>query len=107
MPGHNMKKKKEPLTPLKDIISDLFNSRDLPFDPDDAKIWEAWDEAVGPAIAEHAHPSWIKNGRLRVDVSDPIWMQELEFAKDRIKEKLNRRLGRNAVQRIEFRLGSG
>ena len=101
-----MKKKKEHFTPLKDIIAALFKSQDLPFNPEDAKIWEAWDEAVGPMIAEHAHPSWIRNGRLRVDVSDPIWMQELEFAGNSIMEKLNRRLGRDAVQRIEFRLGS-
>jgi len=61
---------------------------------------------VGAAIAKNAQPEWIKDGKLRVRVSDPIWLQELGFVEESIKEKLNRRLGRKAVNRIEFRLGS-
>lgn len=100
-----MKDKKEPLTPLRDILSGLFNRPDLPFNPDDARIWKVWDEAVGPAISSNARPSWIKKGRLRVVVTDPIWLQELEFMGDRIKEKVNAKLGREAVKKIDFRLG--
>ena len=93
------------MTPLKDVIASLLSNPQLPFNPGDAMIWEVWDEAVGPAIAKHAKPSWIKKGRLRVKVSDPIWLQELEFVEARIKEKLNSKLGREAVERIDFRLG--
>jgi predicted nucleic acid-binding Zn ribbon protein len=100
-----MQNKKENLTPLKDILSGLFNSPDLPFNPDDARIWKIWDDAVGPSIARHAQPSWIRKGRLRVLVSDPIWLQELEFVEETIKGKINKNLGRDAVIKIEFRLG--
>jgi predicted nucleic acid-binding Zn ribbon protein len=100
-----MTEKKEPLTPLREIISRLFNSPDLPFNPDDRRIWEVWDDAVGHPIARHAKPLWIKRGCLRIDVSDPIWLQELRFAEDAIKEKINHKLGRTAVEKIEFRLG--
>ena len=100
-----MGEKKDSFTSLKDIISSLLNDSDLPFDPADARIWEVWDDAVGPGIAEHAKPSWIKKGSLRVDVSDPIWLQELEFVGNQIMEKLNEKLGRKAVKKIEFRLG--
>ena len=65
---HSMKEKDDSLTHLKDIISSLFSNSQLAFNPDDAMIWEVWDEAVGPAIAKHAKPSWIKKGRLRVNV---------------------------------------
>ncbi len=101
------KGKKETLTPLKEILSGLFNSPDLPFNPDDARIWKVWDEAVGPAVAGHAQPTWIKKGCLRVLVTDPIWLQELKFAEETILEKLNGKLGRRAVEKIEFRLGPG
>jgi predicted nucleic acid-binding Zn ribbon protein len=77
----------------------------LPFNPDDARIWEVWEEVVGPTIANQARPSWIKDGRLRVKVSDPIWLQELKFVEGEIRGKLNKELGRNAVERIEFRVG--
>jgi len=102
-----MNKKKETLTPLKDIITTIFSDSSLPFNPDDAIIWKVWDEVVGPAIARHAQPSWIQEGRLRVKVSDPIWLQELGFVEETIKTKLNKKLGRNAVEGIDFRLKSG
>ena len=101
-----MKETKGSLTPLKDIISSLFSASELPFNLDDARIWEVWGEVVGPGIANHAHPSWIKNGRLRVVVSDSIWLQELEFVGETIRDRLNGKLGRKAVDKIEFRLGS-
>jgi len=93
------------LTPLRDVLQSLFDDPDLPFNPDDAKIWKVWNDVVGPAIAQNARPSWIHNGRLRVRVSGPIWLQELEFAAETIRDRLNTALGRPAVERIEFRLG--
>lgn len=98
--------KKESMTPLKDILNGLMSGSHLPFNPGDAEIWDVWDEVVGPAIAEHAQPSNIRKKRLRVHVSEPIWLQELEFVAETIKEKLNRKLGRKAVDKILFRLGS-
>ena len=100
-----MTKRRENLLPLKDIITSLFNDPKLPFNPDDGRIWNVWEETVGPAIAQNAQPEWIKSGKLRVRVSDPIWLQELGFVKETIKEKINERLGRKAVETIEFRLG--
>jgi len=100
-----MTQKKETLIPLKDIIAGLLKDTDLPFNPADAEIWTVWEDAVGKGIAEHAHPVWIKNGCLRVNVSDSIWLQELEYVKETVIEKLNGKLGRIAVQRIDFRFG--
>jgi predicted nucleic acid-binding Zn ribbon protein len=101
-----MEKKRKTLVPLKDVLSSLFSDAKLPFNPDDARIWKEWEGAVGAAIAKNAQPEWIKNGKLRVRVSNSVWLQELGFVEETIKEKLNRRLGRRAVDRIEFRLGS-
>ncbi|MFZ7112187.1 MAG: DUF721 domain-containing protein [Desulfatiglandales bacterium] len=99
-----MNAKDDTWSSLKDILDKLMGDAGLPFNPNDALIWKVWDEVVGPAISSHAQPTWIKDGRLRVKVSDPIWLQELGFAGDTIKEKLNKKLCRNAVKRIEFRL---
>ena len=101
-----MNKKKESLVPLKDVIASLFTDSKLPFNPSDARIWDVWDEVVGAPIAKNAQPLWIKNGRLRIKVSDPIWLQELKFVGETIKKKLNKALGRNAVEKIEFRIGT-
>jgi predicted nucleic acid-binding Zn ribbon protein len=99
--------KKDRFTSIKDIISTLLKDPSLPFNPADARIWEVWDEAVGPGIAGHARPSWIRKGLLRVEVSDPIWLQELEFVSEDIRDRLNEKLGGKRIKRLEFRLSSG
>ncbi|MBC8418347.1 MAG: DUF721 domain-containing protein [Desulfobacterales bacterium] len=93
------------MTPIGDIIANLFTGGTLPFNPDDVDIWKVWDEVVGPTISDSARPSQIKKKRLMVTVSDPIWLQELKFLESTIREKLNRKLGREVVDKIEFRVG--
>jgi predicted nucleic acid-binding Zn ribbon protein len=93
------------LTPLKDVIQRLLADGTLPINLQDGEIWKVWEEVVGPGVAGHTRPSWIKEGRLRIVVSDPIWVQELQFVEEDIREKLNARLGRQAVRKIEFRVG--
>lgn len=98
--------KKPTLTPLKDIIADLLKDAALPFNPEDGLVWRVWDEVAGEAVSRNAQPLWVKNRRLRVKVSDPIWLQELSFMEETLRNKLNERLGRKAVEKIEFRLRS-
>jgi predicted nucleic acid-binding Zn ribbon protein len=97
---------KDQWSSLKEVLEDLFSGTELPFNPDDARIWQIWEDVVGTAIAGKARPDRIRNGYLRVLASDPIWLQELEFAEESIRRKLNDRLGREAVKKITFRLGS-
>jgi len=96
---------KKELTPLGDIISGIFTDGTLPFNPDDVDIWKIWDDVVGETISESARPARIRKRCLSVTVSDPIWLQELNFLESSIREKLNTRLGRTAVDRIDFRVG--
>ena len=90
---------------LKDVLSELLKGGALPFNPDDTRIWKVWDEVVGPAISKNAQPLRIKNKRLRVRVSDPIWFQELQFMEEDIREKINERLDRKAIDKIDFSVG--
>ncbi len=101
-----MSRRKTSLTPLKDVLGSLFREGGLPFDLDDVRIWQVWEDAVGAVVARHARPSWIKDRRLRVTVSDPVWLQELRFQEQEIRERLNERLGKEIVKKIEFRMGS-
>ena len=101
-----MNEKKKSLTPIGDIISEILGSGLLPFNPDDTRIWKVWEEVVGQPIASHAQPMRIKQKRLRVRVSDPIWYQELNFMAEDIRERLNHALGRTAIEKIEFSVGA-
>ncbi len=91
---------------MKEIVAALLADPALQFNPEEAKIWRVWDETVGPVVAPKARPLWIRKGRLRVKVAEPIWLQELGLAEKTIRDKLNERLGGGSVQKIEFRLAS-
>lgn len=68
-------------------------------------VWPIWNEVVGPTVARNAQPEKIRNGTLFVQVSSPVWMQQLQFMKDIIVEKLNQKLGADIVGKIFFVVG--
>ena len=90
---------------IKEVIDTIFTTSALPINFDDMRIWKLWDAVVGKKIAEHARPFSIKKGILLVMVTDSIWLQELEFKTEGIKERLNNKLQRRAIKKIRFRVG--
>jgi hypothetical protein len=99
------KRSKSELIPVGDIIASLLTDGTLPYRPDDVEIWRVWKEVVGSTYAENSQPSKIRKKQLTVTVSNSIWLQELTFYKETILEKINRKLGRNAVDSINIRVG--
>jgi hypothetical protein len=69
-------------------------------------IWPIWNETVGSVIARNAQPEKIRNGTLFVSVSNPTWMQQLQFVKEMIADKLNDRMGQQIVKSIFFVVGN-
>jgi len=72
---------------------------------DEYGVWPVWNDVVGNPIARNAQPEKIRNGTLFVKVSSPVWMQQLQFMKELITEKLNQRLGAAVVKNIFFIVG--
>jgi hypothetical protein len=68
-------------------------------------VWPIWNEAVGDTIARNAQPEKIRQGTLFVKVSSPVWMQQLQYLKDTIADKINQTLGREVVKNIFFVIG--
>jgi len=73
----------------------------------DHAVWTHWDAVVGATLARHARPDRFRRGVLVVAVDSPEWMQELQFLKHELRERLNARLGRNAVRDVYLVLASG
>jgi hypothetical protein len=72
---------------------------------DEYGVWPVWNDVVGKAIAQNAQPEKIRNGTLFIKVASPVWMQQLQYMKDMIAEKLNARLAANVVKNIFFVVG--
>ena len=100
------KRPRSELIPIGDVLTSLMTDGTLPYRPDDVEIWRVWKEVVGETYAENSQPSKIRKKQLTVTVSNSIWLQELTFYKETILEKLNLKLGRKAVDKINIRVGS-
>jgi len=68
-------------------------------------ILGAWNEIVGESVAEHSQPRTIRNRILFIDVSHSTWMQQLQFLKPTLLEKVNSFLGKPLIQDIRFKQG--
>lgn len=73
----------------------------------DHAVWAEWDAVVGPTLARHARPDRLRHGVLIVSVDSAEWMQELQFLKHELRERLNARLGRPAIRDVFLALAGG
>jgi predicted nucleic acid-binding Zn ribbon protein len=87
------------------LLSGVFQGEPLQERLKEGKIWLIWDAAVGEQIANRAQPASIRNGVLTVVVASSAWMQQLNFLKAGIREKLNRTIGEELVKEIFLKAG--
>ena len=92
--------------PLSDLLQEGLAGFGLGERLKEIDIWRFWPEVVGPLVASRAHPLRFINGTLTVVVSSGPWMQELNFLKGMMKDKLNERLGSGVVKKIILRSGT-
>ncbi len=60
-----------------------------------------WAEIVGPQLASETAPQRLASGTLTIACSGPIAL-ELQHLSAALSERVNRHLGRDAVQRLRF-----
>jgi hypothetical protein len=87
------------------LLADTFQGTPLARRLTEAGIWEAWDKVVGAQIAAQARPSTIRDGVLTVLVASAPWMQQLNFLKVEIRERLNNHLGTELIRDIYLKAG--
>lgn len=51
-------------------------------------LFSRWTEAVGSAVAAHAKPVKLDQGRLLVEVDEPGWATQLRFLERTVIERL-------------------
>lgn len=87
------------------LLGEMFETRNWRQNLARNRIFEFWNEAVGNDIAAHAQPKLLRGKVLWVDVTDSIWMQQLYFQKEHLREVLNDRIpGEEEIDDIRFNL---
>jgi predicted nucleic acid-binding Zn ribbon protein len=91
---------------IADLLSSVFQGQPAGKRLREGKIWTVWESAVGPQIALHARPVAFRDNTLTVAVDSAPWMQQLNFLKKQLVEKLNNRLDEALVAEIYFKAGT-
>jgi predicted nucleic acid-binding Zn ribbon protein len=76
---------------------EILNTEDL--------IRALWPAAVGKAIAAHTSRLKLVRSRLVVETEDAIWQKQLFCLSAQIVARLNKVLGEQMIEDIEFRIG--
>lgn len=92
--------------PVADLLMEALRGKPAERRLREGRIWLLWDEAVGERIAARARPVAFRDGTLTVAVANAPWMQQLNFLKGGIVEKLNVLLGGPVVQDIYLKAGT-
>jgi len=85
------------------ILPRVINRLGLRAQLDDHQVVARWPELVGDRIAAHTTPSKLKDGILYVEVSSPVWIQELTMMKPLLLKRLRRDADKSMVKDLVFR----
>jgi hypothetical protein len=91
--------------PIRWVLEETIQALGIDAPIKNYSLFGAWKEIVGETIALQTQPRSLRNQILFVDVSHSTWIQQLQFLKPQLLEKLNAFLGEPPIQDIRFKLG--
>lgn len=94
-----------PPQPIGDILSAAFKKRGMAFRLEENNVFKLWPKAVGEQIAAQTKPDRLNAGTLFVRTTSSVWVHELHFMKEDIRNKLNQLARKTAVRDIHFTVG--
>lgn len=72
---------------------------------DASRIFRRWRDVVGRHIADHAQPSSLRRGLLRVRADSPVWASEIGYLGEEIRARVNEAAGCDLVREVRVWTG--
>lgn len=87
---------------IKEVISELLEAYKLESKLNQVQLINSWEKLLGKNLAKHTKELYIKNQILYVKVDSAALRQELSYAKEKIRDSLNKEVGKNVIEDIIF-----
>lgn len=87
---------------LKEAVDRLVDAYGLREKLDQQAVASLWDDLVGGMVARHTVTVKLRKGTLFVKVDSAPLRQELTFMREALAEKVNQRLGRTVVEKVQL-----
>lgn len=88
---------------LKELIEKLIQSYKWTDKLDAVDVNATWEKVVGGIFAKHTTNLHIKNRILFVSLDSSVLRNELHMERTRIKDLINKELGKNVIDEIVLR----
>jgi predicted nucleic acid-binding Zn ribbon protein len=87
---------------LGDAIREMLREYNLEAKHHEIDAVGLWPEIVGDMINRHTRNIYIKSGKLFVKIDSPALKNELLYARNKIKEAINKRAGKEVISDVIF-----
>jgi predicted nucleic acid-binding Zn ribbon protein len=88
-------------TRLVEILEPVMRRAGIDAGVESGRVWSAWEQIVGRDIADHAEPTSLRKGVLRVRTDSPVWATELTYLSEEIVSRVNETLGGDVVAAVK------
>ena len=95
-------KRDKKMTPLSQAIDKLLKAYRISDKMDEISLEKEWRELMGDAIANKTTRIELRKKVLFIQLNSSVLRHELNFAKDKLKESLNKKMKRRVVDEIIF-----
>ena len=89
--------------PIKNLLSDYFKGSNFKEINETINLNKSWNKIVGKTISKKTEIVSIKNGKIIIKTSNPIWRNELTFQKEDLIKRLKKEEPEINIKEIEFR----
>ncbi|MEM9984553.1 MAG: DUF721 domain-containing protein [Bacteroidota bacterium] len=92
----------KPYLSLGEAIQAFLDKHGLRQESKIQQIIAEWERLMGVPIAQNTEKVWFKGGVLYIKMSSPLWKNELQMARLKMQETLNRELGEEIIEEVRI-----
>lgn len=93
------------LQSIGEILYAALKRRGMAAKLEENAVLKLWPKAVGKQIAIQTQPDSLRGGTLFIRTTSSVWVQQLHFMKEEIRQKLNGLAGKDVIKEIRFTVG--
>ncbi len=92
----------KPYLSLGEAIQAFLDKHGLRQESKIQQIIAEWERLMGGPIAQNTEKVWFKDGVLYIKMTSPLWKNELQMARLKMRETLNRELGEEIIEEVKI-----
>lgn len=85
-----------------DAIREMLREYNLEARHDEIDAVSLWPEIAGDMINRHTKNIYVKSGKLYIKIDSPALKNELLYARNKIREAINKRAGKEVISDVIF-----